>query len=60
MDLLLCSGGTVNQGEQARRGLVAGYQDGLLSHDSFQAAVRRVLALRASLAQPASSGSRNP
>jgi beta-N-acetylhexosaminidase len=50
MDLLLCSGTAVSQGEQARRGLVAGYQDGLLSHESFQAAVRRVLVLRASLA----------
>jgi beta-N-acetylhexosaminidase len=50
MDLLLCSGETVSQGEQARHGLLAGYQDGLLSHQSFQAAVRRVLALRASLA----------
>ena len=49
MDLLLCSGETVSQGEQARRGLQAGYQDGLLSRSSFQAAVRRVLALRASL-----------
>jgi beta-N-acetylhexosaminidase len=49
MDLLLCSGETVSQGEQARRGLLAGYQDGLLSHQSFLAAVRRVLALRASL-----------
>jgi beta-N-acetylhexosaminidase len=50
MDLLLCSGETVRQGEQARHGLLAGYQDGLLSHESFQAAVRRVVALRASLA----------
>ena len=50
MDLLLCSGETVSQGEQARRGLLAGYQDGLLSHQSFQAAAGRVLALRAGLA----------
>jgi beta-N-acetylhexosaminidase len=50
MDLLLCSGQTVSQGEQARRGLLAGYQDGLLSHQSFQAAAGRVLALRAGLA----------
>jgi beta-N-acetylhexosaminidase len=50
MDLLLCSGEAVSQGEQARRGLLAGYQNGQLSHQSFQAAVHRVLALRASLA----------
>jgi beta-N-acetylhexosaminidase len=50
MDLLLCSGETVSQGEQARLGLLAGYRDGRLSHQSFQASVRRVLALRASLA----------
>ena len=49
LDLLLCSGGTVSQGEQARRGLLAGYQDGLLGQEAFQAAVRRIIALRASL-----------
>jgi len=49
LDLLLCSGGTVSQGEQARRGLLAGYQDGLLGHEAFQAAARRIIALRASL-----------
>jgi beta-N-acetylhexosaminidase len=49
MDLLLCSGGTVRQGDQARRALAAGYTDGVLGHRSFRAAVGRILALRASL-----------
>jgi beta-N-acetylhexosaminidase len=49
MDLILCSGQYVGEGVQATAGLEAGYQDGQLSQSAFTAALRRVLALRASL-----------
>jgi beta-N-acetylhexosaminidase len=49
MDLLLCSGLNVTEGERAAAGLEHGYRDGQLGTTGFTAAVRRVLALRASL-----------
>ena len=50
MDLLLCSGQRIGEGEQAMRGLSSGYGNGTLSHAAFKASLRRVLALRAALA----------
>ena len=49
MDLLLCSEQGYTEGEQAAAGLAGGYRDGQLGREAFTAAVRRVLALRASL-----------
>jgi beta-N-acetylhexosaminidase len=48
MDLLLCSAQNFAEGEQASAALVQGYQDGRLGHPAFAAALKRVLALRAS------------
>jgi beta-N-acetylhexosaminidase len=50
MDLILCSAQDVGEGEQATTGLEDGYRDGRLGQQAFTAALRRVLALRASLA----------
>jgi beta-N-acetylhexosaminidase len=50
MDLILCSAQDVAEGEQATAGLADGYRDGQLGQQAFTAALRRVLALRASLA----------
>jgi beta-N-acetylhexosaminidase len=49
MDLILCSAQDVGEGEQATAGLEDGYRDGRLGQQAFTAALRRVLALRASL-----------
>jgi beta-N-acetylhexosaminidase len=49
MDLILCSAQDVAEGEQATAGLEDGYRDGRLGQQAFTAALRRVLALRASL-----------
>jgi beta-N-acetylhexosaminidase len=49
MDLILAAGQNVPEGVQAMDGLEAGYRSGTLGHPAFQAAVQRVLALRASL-----------
>jgi beta-N-acetylhexosaminidase len=49
MDLILCSAQDVGEGQQATAGLEQGYRDGQLGHQEFTAALRRVLALRASL-----------
>jgi beta-N-acetylhexosaminidase len=49
MDLILCSQQDVSEGEQAAAGLEQGYLDGQLGRPAFQAALQRVLALRASL-----------
>jgi beta-N-acetylhexosaminidase len=49
MDLLLCSDHRVAEGQQALAGLVAGYRSGQLSRASGQAAVARILDLRAGL-----------
>ena len=50
MDLLLASQRNVGEGEQATAGLEDGYRDGQLAKPAYLAALRRVLALRASLA----------
>lgn len=49
MDLLLCSSGSVSQGQEATQGLAAALQSGQLTDASFQAAVARVNALRQKL-----------
>jgi beta-N-acetylhexosaminidase len=49
MDLLLCSSGSVSQGEQATQGLASALEGGQLSSSSFQAAVSRIDALRTKL-----------
>jgi beta-N-acetylhexosaminidase len=49
MDLILCSAQYVGEGVQATAGLEEGYRDGRLGQPAFTAALRRVLALRASL-----------
>ena len=49
MDLLLCAGHSVGEGERAAAGLARAYRDGLLSRASGEAAVTRIAALRASL-----------
>ena len=50
MDLLLCASERVGQGIQGLDGLLGGYRDGTLNKTAFRAAVRRIIALRASLA----------
>jgi beta-N-acetylhexosaminidase len=49
MDLILCAAGSPSQGQAALGGLEHGYLNGTLNHAAFQAAVARILALRASL-----------
>ncbi|HKN97281.1 MAG TPA: glycoside hydrolase family 3 N-terminal domain-containing protein [Pseudonocardiaceae bacterium] len=49
MDLILCSGGSVTQGDDANAALVAALQSGQLSEATFDAAVNRVTALRGTL-----------
>jgi beta-N-acetylhexosaminidase len=49
MDLLLCSGHSVGEGERAAAGLARAYRDGLLSRASGEAAVTRIASLRAAL-----------
>ena len=51
MDLLLCSGHSVGEGQRAVAGLARAYRDGLLSRGSGEAAVTRIDALRRSLGQ---------
>ncbi|MGP8001566.1 MAG: glycoside hydrolase family 3 N-terminal domain-containing protein [Streptosporangiaceae bacterium] len=51
MDLLLCAGHRMTEGEQALAGLAAGYRTGQLSLASGRAAVGRILALRAALSR---------
>jgi beta-N-acetylhexosaminidase len=46
MDLLLCSSGSVSQGEEATQALAAALQGGQLTNSSFNAAVSRVDSLR--------------
>jgi beta-N-acetylhexosaminidase len=50
MDLILCSAQAQNQGGVARAALAAAYTGGRLSQGVFQAAVQRILDLKASLA----------
>ncbi|HET9169446.1 MAG TPA: glycoside hydrolase family 3 N-terminal domain-containing protein [Actinospica sp.] len=49
MDILLCSSGSVSQGEEATQALASALQGGQLTAGSFNAAVARVDALRAKL-----------
>ena len=49
MDLLLCSSGSVSQGEEATKALAAALQGGQLTSSSFNAAVSRINALRSKL-----------
>jgi beta-N-acetylhexosaminidase len=50
MDLLLCSGQRVSQGQEAFGGLYDRYVDGTLPAEDFRAAVQRIVDLRFSLA----------
>ena len=49
MDLLLCAGHRVGEGQRAAAGLARAYRDGLISRASGEAAVTRIAALRAGL-----------
>jgi beta-N-acetylhexosaminidase len=49
MDLILCSGQTLSEGNQARAALQHGYTSGVLGHAAFRNAVERIAALKASL-----------
>jgi beta-N-acetylhexosaminidase len=49
MDLILCSAQTPTEGEQARAALEKAYRSGALGQPAFQAAIQRVLALKAGL-----------
>jgi beta-N-acetylhexosaminidase len=49
MDLILCSAQKATEGEQARIALEKGYDSGTLNQAAFQAAVQRVLSLKAGL-----------
>lgn len=49
MDLILCAGHTVTQGDDAASALAAAYQSGQLDPDDFTAAADRVTKLRTSL-----------
>ena len=50
MDLLLCSGQSASEGQQAADALENGYRDGHLGHQAFRGSVTRILELRTSLA----------
>ena len=49
MDLILCSRGSVSEGQKTLAGLSRGYSDGALNQVTFRASVQRVIALRSSL-----------
>jgi beta-N-acetylhexosaminidase len=49
MDLLLCSGHSVGEGQRAVAGLASAYRDGLVSRASGVAAVARIASLRRSV-----------
>jgi len=49
MDLILCSGQSLDEGEQARLALQEGLGNGTLSRAAFTAAVERIVSLRSSL-----------
>ncbi len=49
MDLLLCAGHSVGEGQRATAGLARAYSDGLLTRASGAAAVARIASLRARL-----------
>jgi beta-N-acetylhexosaminidase len=50
MDLILCSGQKVSEGDEAAAGLASGDRDGTLRRAAATASLQRILALRASLA----------
>ncbi len=49
MDLILCSGGTVTQGDDVESALVAALRSGTLDQAAFQQSVNRITALRSGL-----------
>jgi beta-N-acetylhexosaminidase len=49
MDLILCSGQNLDEGEQARLALQEGLNNGSLNRAAFTAAVERIVSLRSSL-----------
>jgi hypothetical protein len=49
MDLLLCAGHSLGEGQRAAVGLARAYRDGRLSRASGEAAVARIASLRAAL-----------
>ena len=49
MDLILCADGSSAEGAAATDGLRAAYDDGVLNHAAFRAAVTRIIALRRGL-----------
>jgi beta-N-acetylhexosaminidase len=49
MDLILCSGRSLDQGQQARLALQEGLSNGTLNRAAFTAAVQRIVSLRSSL-----------
>jgi beta-N-acetylhexosaminidase len=51
MDLLLCSGQSVGEGQRAVGGLARAYRNGIVSRESGEAAVARIAALRRTLGQ---------
>ena len=51
MDLLLCSGQSVGEGQRAVAGLARAYRNGTLSRESGEAAVARIASLRRTLGQ---------
>jgi beta-N-acetylhexosaminidase len=51
MDLLLCSGHSVGEGQRAVAGLARAYRDGLVSRVSGEKAVARIASLRRTLGQ---------
>ena len=51
MDLLLCSGQSVGEGQRAVAGLARAYRNGMVSRGSGEAAVARIASLRRTLGQ---------
>jgi hypothetical protein len=49
MDLILCSGQSLDEGQQARLALQNNLSNGTLNRAAFTAAVRRIVSLRSSL-----------
>jgi beta-N-acetylhexosaminidase len=49
MDLLLCAGHSLGEGQRAAAGLARAFRDGQLSRASGEAAVTRIASLRAQL-----------
>ena len=56
MDLILCSGQTPGEGQRARQALAGEITTGGLNRADFYRALKRIFALRSSLARPASPG----